>query len=244
MRLDISLVNKGFASSREKARFLIESGFVKINGGIVKKRSYNFKEGELIEVTDKMSYVSRAGLKLKSALDEFGVDVRDAICLDIGASTGGFTDCLLQEGAKKVYAVDVGTDQLDKKLKGDKRVISYEGTDIRKFDKQHIKEFLDIIVIDVSFISIKFIIEILSGFANEKTKVIALIKPQFEVGKEYLKKGIVVDLEKADEKIEEIKSTFENNGFVIKGELKCPVKGKEGNQEYLLYVGSWKHFEK
>jgi 23S rRNA (cytidine1920-2'-O)/16S rRNA (cytidine1409-2'-O)-methyltransferase len=236
MRLDISLVNKGFAPTREKARFLIESGFVKINGGIVKKRSYNFKEGEVIEVTDKMPYVSRAGLKLKAALDEFRVDVRDMVCLDIGASTGGFTDCLLQEGAVKVYAVDVGTDQIDKKLKKDKRVISYEGTDIRKFDKSLIKEPLDIIVIDVSFISIKFVVKIMNRFINEKTKVIALIKPQFEVGKEYLKKGIVVDLEKADEKLVEIKSTFKENGFKVKGDMKCPVKGKEGNQEYLLYV--------
>jgi 23S rRNA (cytidine1920-2'-O)/16S rRNA (cytidine1409-2'-O)-methyltransferase len=244
MRLDISLVNKGLAQTREKARFLIESGFVKINGQIIKKRSYNFKEGEIIEITDKLPYVSRAGLKIKAALDEFKINVKDLVCLDIGSSTGGFTDCLLQEGAKKVYAVDVGTDQLDKSLRNNNKVEFYEGVDIRKFDKNLIKEPLDLIVIDVSFISIKFIVEILAGFTNKKTEIISLIKPQFEVGKEYLKKGIVIDMQKAAEKIEEIKSTFKENGFEIKGEIKCPVKGKEGNQEYLLYVGSGKNLEK
>ncbi|MFC1655900.1 TlyA family RNA methyltransferase [Patescibacteria group bacterium] len=236
VRLDRYLVNKSLVESREKAKFLIESGKVTLNSQIAKKPSLKVKEGDTVEVKEGIKYVSRSGMKLEAALNEFNCDVKGFTCLDIGSSTGGFTDCLLQKGALKVYAVDVGRDQLHKSLRSDERVISFEGSDIRGFSSSNIKEELDLIVIDVSFISICEIIDVLKQFSSKKTRVIALIKPQFEVGKRFVKKGIVNDADEAENALQRVRDAFKNEGFSIKGEIKSPLKGKEGNQEYLFYA--------
>lgn len=235
-RLDRYLVENKIVESREKAKFLIESGNVFLNRRIVLKPSVKIKRGDLVEVKEGVKYVSRSGMKLQAALEVFKIDVKNYVCLDIGSSTGGFTDCLLQKGALKVYAVDVGTDQIHKSLRFNKKVFVFENTDIRNFSSSEIAEDVDLIVIDVSFISICEIIMLLPSFVSEKTKIVALIKPQFEVGKKYIKKGIVNDSEQAKKALQKIREAFGDSGFSIKGEMKSPLKGKEGNQEYLFYA--------
>lgn len=236
MRLDKYLVLQKIVNTREKAKFLISQGFINVNNTQIKKASFNVKEDDKVEALNEELFVSRSGIKLDDALEKFNMDVGNFVCLDIGSSTGGFTDCLLKRGVLKVYAVDVGTDQLDKNLLNNSKVISFENTDIRNFDPKSIKEPLDLIVVDVSFISIKEIIKILHKFCISKTRIIVLLKPQFEVGKGNLKKGIVKNPEIIEKVLHDIKSFVEEFKFTVKETIKSKLKGKEGNQEYLLLV--------
>ncbi len=233
-RLDVLLYEKGYYPSREKAKEAVKSSLVKFNGKVITKPSLEFDEISEFE-TSPFLFVSRGGEKLQKALEEFQIDLHDKTVLDIGASTGGFTDVCLKNGAKKVYAVDTGTDQLDQTLKTDARVINLEKTNYltlncTKFD-------IDFLTIDVSFISItKLIDKISKDF--EKIEIVALIKPQFEVGLEYAKKhkGIIKD-EKIHQKVlKNVKNAFKNANFSILGTITSPIKGGDGNTEFLIYV--------
>jgi len=234
-RLDILIVNNKLTKSRSVACDLIKKGFVKVHGEIITKPAKEFPENAIIEIIEQPKYVGRGGLKLETALDEFKIDPKGLIVIDVGSSTGGFTDCLLQKGAKKIYAVDVGTDQLDKKIKDDPRVISMEKTDIRKIEK--LAEKADLAVIDVSFISLELILKKVSDLLTPNAKIIALIKPQFETQrKDKNKSGIVKNDQLREKVLEKIMN------FVVKINLKplktieSPILGGSGNKEYLLLL--------
>lgn len=234
MRIDQFLVEH-FNMSRSRAQLLIKDGAVCVAGKVITKSSHEIPENfdkNLITITDTIKYVSRAGLKLEHALQEFSLNITYKKCLDIGSSTGGFTDCLLQYGASHVDCVDVGTDQLHKKIKTDPRVSVFEQTDIRNFDGDN----YDIIVVDISFISLTSIISTLPKFCHKNTEIVLLIKPQFEVGKEFLnKQGIVKDEQVVRESIEKIKINLNNNGFVVNMIADSPILGGDGNREFLVY---------
>lgn len=251
-RLDKLLFEKGLVESREKARALILEGNVLVNGVKTDKAGALVKDNARIEILQKMPYVSRGGLKLEAAIREFAIDVRNKIAMDVGASTGGFTDCLLQHGAKKVYAIDVGYGQFDYKLRNDPRVILLEKTNIRYLSgevrnqesevrskelEDLEKKNIDIAVIDVSFISLLKVIPAVSAFLKPGGEIIALIKPQFEAGRESVGKGGVVrDEAKRLEVVEMIKAETAKMGFEIKGLIRSPVTGPKGNVEYLIYL--------
>lgn len=237
-RLDVLLVNKGLAPSREKAKAYIMSGIVYVDGQKEEKAGSLFEETLLIEVRGKtLAYVSRGGLKLEKAMAEFHLDILEKVCMDIGASTGGFTDCMLQNGAKKVYAVDVGHGQLDWKLRNDERVICMEKTNIRYVERKDISDDIEFASIDVSFISLSKVLPSLRELLSETGEVIALIKPQFEAGREKVgKKGVVRD---KNTHIEVIQSAYKYalaNGFCIEDLTYSPIKGPEGNIEYLYHL--------
>lgn len=237
VRLDIELLNRGFAISRERARSIIMSGLVFIDNQKADKAGIFVNEATNIEVRGSLQYVSRGGIKLYKSLKAFGIDLVGKIAMDIGASTGGFTDCMLQNGAAKVYAVDVGYGQLAWKLRCDPRVINMERTNIRFVTPAQIDEMLDFVTIDVAFISLKLVLPVAFALLSESGEAVALVKPQFEAGREKVgKKGVVRDkqvhLEVAHSIIEFAKSiNFEVLGFDY-----SPVKGPEGNIEYLLYI--------
>ncbi len=236
VRLDKYLFDTGFAESIESARALIMSGRVLVNGQKIDKAGALIEAGSDIRIIgEDIKYVSRGGIKLEKALLEFKTDVKDKVCLDIGASTGGFTDCLLQSGAKKVYAVDVGYGILAWKLRNDPRIVNIEKTNIRYLDKSLIKERADIITIDVSFISLTMVIPSAIDLLMPQGIIIALIKPQFELGKEDVEKGGVVKDEKKHEKaIEKIKGFAISLGLEIKGVIESPILGQKGNMEFLI----------
>ena len=237
-RLDILLVNKGLALSREKAKSIIMSGIVYVNGQKEDKAGSTFEETAEIEIRGKtLKYVSRGGLKLEKAIEVFGISPEGKVCMDIGASTGGFTDCMLQNGAQKVFAVDVGHGQLDWKLRNDPRVICMEKTNIRYVTPADIGEMLDMASIDVSFISLSKVLPAAYALLKDGGEIAALIKPQFEAGREKVgKKGVVRD---KDVHAEVIRSAFDyahGNGFRILDLTFSPIKGPEGNIEYLYYL--------
>lgn len=233
-RLDILLFELGLVDSRKKASDLIKDGKVFINGIVVNKPSKEFVGDEKIEITEALKYVSRAGLKLEGAYKNFNFDIKDKIAVDVGSSTGGFTDFLLQNGIKKVYAVDVGTSQLVEKLRSDSRVVSLEKTDIRKAE---LPEKVDLAVIDVSFISLEIVLPSVINLLKEKGEIIALVKPQFEVGKENIGKGGIVKDDQAKFFIlEKIKNFAGKLGLKIKEEMISPITGGDGNEEYFLYL--------
>jgi 23S rRNA (cytidine1920-2'-O)/16S rRNA (cytidine1409-2'-O)-methyltransferase len=237
MRLDLYLVETGLASSRERAKTLIKSGSVTIDGVVCTKPAEEVGENPQdseIAVTEPLKYVSRGGYKLEFALIAFDINVKDFICLDIGASTGGFTDCLLQNGASSVIAVDVGTNQLHESLKNDERVKSLEQSDFRKFDNAHFADIkLDLIVCDVSFISITKVIPAITGIMNEKTRALLLIKPQFEIKGRH-KNGIIRDKAKRKQAVETVVSFAEAAGLKVLGVKECPFTGKDGNIEFFM----------
>ena len=237
-RLDVLLVSKGFFPSREKAKASIMAGEVFIDGQIFDKPGMPVPEDSLITVkNDPCPYVSRGGMKLEKALNEFNIDLDGLTCLDIGASTGGFTDCMLQHGAKKVYAVDVGYGQLDYKLRIDERVINIEKCNFRYFDKSLINETLNFASIDVSFISLKHIFPICSELLENDGKVVALIKPQFEAGREQVgKKGIVRDTSVQEEVINNVISYSKESNLYPIGLSFSPITGAKGNVEFLIYL--------
>lgn len=236
-RLDSEMVIRNMVKSRNIAQQLIKDNKVFVNERAVLKSSFLVSDDDLITIRGELpKYVGRGGLKLEKAIDEFHIDLSDKVCIDIGASTGGFTDCMLQMGARLVYAVDVGTNQLDEKLRNDKRVISLENTDARRAEEK-IPEKADFISIDVSFISLKLILPEAKKLLKQQGSIAALIKPQFEIGKSGLNKHGVVKSDALRNKIvEEIKSFSEQIGFIVKGVVSSPITGGDGNVEFLIYL--------
>ena len=237
-RLDILLVKRGLAESREKAKAVIMSGIVYVDGQKEDKAGQTFADTANIEVRgNTLKYVSRGGLKLEKAMECFDVSVKDKVCMDIGASSGGFTDCMLQNGAKKVYAVDVGHGQLAWKLRNDTRVVVMEKTNIRYVKPEDIGESIDFASIDVSFISLSKVLPAAYNLFGESGEIVALIKPQFEAGREKVgKKGVVREKSTHIEVIQNCFAYAEENGFFVRELEFSPVKGPEGNIEYLYHL--------
>ncbi|MBR3908993.1 MAG: TlyA family RNA methyltransferase [Clostridia bacterium] len=238
IRLDVALVEKGFAESREKAKALIMAGIVFVNNQKSDKAGNTVKEDDIIEVRgETLKYVSRGGLKLEKAVKVFDFSLENAICADIGASTGGFTDCMLQNGAKKVYAIDVGYGQLAWKLRTDERVVNLERTNFRYVTKEQVPDELDFASVDVSFISLSLIFPVMRTLLRNGGQAVCLIKPQFEAGRENVgKKGVVRDKNVHIAVIEKIVSLISENNFSLLGLDFSPVKGPEGNIEYLCHI--------
>jgi 23S rRNA (cytidine1920-2'-O)/16S rRNA (cytidine1409-2'-O)-methyltransferase len=237
VRLDKLLSEKGLVESREKAKAIILGGNVFVNGVIVDKAGALVKPDVVLDVKSRQPYVSRGGLKLEHALKEFDMDVSGKIAMDVGASTGGFTDCLLQNGIEKVYAIDVGYGQFDWILRSNEGIILLEKTNIRYLDRDLVPDPIDIATIDVSFISLLKVIPNLLDFLIPNGEIIALIKPQFETGRENVGKGgVVKDENRQLEVIERIKTESEKMGLEVKGVTKSPIKGAKGNVEYFIYL--------
>lgn len=237
-RLDMLLVEQGLASGRDKAKALIMAGQVYVNGQKCDKAGEEYKDTDKIEVRgETLKYVSRGGLKLEKAMKVFPITLSDKFCCDFGASTGGFTDCMLQNGAKKVYAFDVGYGQLAWSLRQDERVVNYERTNIRYLTGEEVSEPIDFISIDVSFISLSLILPVAHKLLKEGGEVVCLIKPQFEAGRDKVgKKGVVRDKAVHLEVIEKIINCAKSLNFNVKDLSFSPVKGPEGNIEYLLFL--------
>lgn len=236
MRLDVYLSKSGMVCSREAAKKLVLEGAVTVNGVCVSKPSLKVEDNDSIEVVGELpKYVSRGGLKLEKALNCFHINIGNMHCLDIGASTGGFTDCLLQNGAKIVYAVDVGHDQLHPSLRNDPRVCCMEGVNVKSLTPLDFPEELDFICTDVSFISLKHVIPVLAQLLPSEKKAVVLIKPQFECGRSDIGKNGIVRAEKVQLRvINEIIYEFTLNGFIISGLDYSPISGSDGNIEFLL----------
>lgn len=237
-RLDVLLVKKGLAESREKAKAIIMSGIVYVDNNKEDKAGQTFNEDALIEVRgNTLRYVSRGGLKLEKAMNCFGVTLEGKIAMDVGASTGGFTDCMLQNGAMKVYSVDVGHGQLAWKLRNDERVVCMEKTNIRYVTPDDVADKIDFASIDVSFISLKKVLPAVYDLLTDVGEVVCLIKPQFEAGREKVgKKGVVREQSVHVEVVDMIVSFAREMGFVTLDLSYSPIKGPEGNIEYLLYI--------
>ena len=237
-RLDVLLVERLYADTRSKAQAIIMSGNVYVNGQKADKAGTSFEETVDIEVRGAVCpYVSRGGLKLEKALRDFGVDVNGFVCSDSGASTGGFTDCLLEQGAKKVFAIDVGYGQLDWKIRSDERVVVMERTNIRYVTPEDLGEPLDLSVIDVSFIGLEIVLPTIKTLLKPTGQVLCLIKPQFEAGKENVgKKGVVRDPKIHQMVLDNFVSLVDGLGFKILGLTFSPVKGPEGNIEFLGHL--------
>lgn len=238
IRLDIAVTQRGLAESREKAKALIMAGQVYLNGQKELKAGATVKPDDEIEVRGSRNpFVSRGGLKLQKAAEKFDIDLADCICMDIGASTGGFTDCMLTHGAKKVYSIDVGYGQLAWKLRTDERVVNMERTNFRYVTHEQIPEDIDFASVDVSFISLKIILPVLRELLKGDGQAVCLIKPQFEAGREKIgKKGVVRDPQVHIEVIENIVAFAIENGFDVKNLDFSPIKGPEGNIEYLMHI--------
>ena len=236
-RIDIMLHERGFADSRTKAQALVMAGVVLVDEKRVEKASESFSSDCRIRIkgeTAELKYVGRGGLKLEEALHEFHIRPTKYICLDVGSSTGGFTDCLLQHGAKKVFAIDVGTNQLVWSLRNDPRVEARENTNARNLKPEDFDVHFDLIVVDVSFISVTKILPALMPLLKEDGQIVTLIKPQFEVGKgEVGKGGIVRDKEKHERVVSEVNEFAERSGLRITGLIESPILGAEGNKEFL-----------
>ena len=237
-RLDTVLFEKGFAESREKAKALIMAGQVYVNNAKVTKAGESIKESDCIEVRgEKMPYVSRGGYKLEKAVKQFGLSLNGCVCMDIGASTGGFTDCMLQNGAAKVYAIDVGYGQLAWKLRCDARVVNLERTNIRHVTGEQVPEPLDFASVDVSFISLKLVLPVLKELLKAGGEAVCLIKPQFEAGRELVgKKGVVREESTHIMVVQKALNYARENGFTPIHLTFSPVKGPEGNIEYLMHL--------
>ena len=234
-RLDVYLVREGYFDSRQRAQDAVRAGLVLIDDGVADKPSRPVGPGNTVTVSRvSVGYVGRGGLKLEKALDVFDIDVRDKVCLDAGASTGGFTQCLLRRGAERVYAVDVGHGQLDASLRKDPRVISMEGTDVRDLT---LPETVDGAAVDVSFISLRQVLPSVIGLVRDKGAVVALIKPQFEAGRSHVGKGgVVKDREVHIRVLTDVTACCEENGLAVMGLIPSPIRGRGGNREYLAYA--------
>ncbi len=237
-RLDVLVFEKGLCESREKAKAVIMAGLVYVNNQKADKCGSTYEEDVNLEVRGpQLRYVSRGGLKLEKAMTSFNLNLSDVVSMDIGASTGGFTDCMLQNGAKKVYSIDVGYGQLAWKLRNDERVVNMERTNFRKVTPDMIEDPIDFFSVDVSFISLKLILPVVRPLLTEKGEGVCLIKPQFEAGREKVgKKGVVRDKTVHAEVIESIRSFCLETGFDVLGLDFSPVKGPEGNIEYLIHI--------
>ncbi len=236
MRLDVYLVDKSLVQTRQRAKTLISDGRVTVNSIVCQKPSKDVTEGDIVEIapTDEYEFVSRGGYKLSAAIEHFGLDVCGFVAADLGASSGGFTDCLLLHGVRKVYAVDCGSGQLAAKLKDDPRVISMENTNARALDEGTFDDSVDLVVMDLSFISQTLVFPAVSKVLKKDGIFVSLIKPQFEVGRSGIGKNGIVKSEKiraqAVEKVVENAKLF---GFVSRGVIESPIKGGDGNIEYL-----------
>lgn len=237
-RLDVLLVERGFFNSREQAKRSIMAGIVFVDGERIDKAGTNVKTEAEIFVKDNICpYVSRGGLKLEKMIDIYGFSLENATCVDIGASTGGFTDCMLQKGAKKVFAIDVGYGQLDYKLRIDERVVNMEKCNVRYLDCDLIDDDVTFISIDVSFISLKLVFAVASKLLREDGSLVCLVKPQFEAGRQQVGKGgIVRDPKVHEEVIRNVIGYGIDNGLYSHGLTFSPVTGAKGNIEYLLYM--------
>ncbi|MBX4209155.1 TlyA family RNA methyltransferase [Candidatus Parcubacteria bacterium] len=238
-RLDVEMHTRGIVRSRSAAADLIKRGKVRVNGRAAAKASQEVAPSDAISIEGDAVFVSRAGEKLAHALDAWKISVEGLVAIDIGASTGGFTDCLIRRGAKKVFAIDVGTDQLDAALRSDPRVESHEKTDIRNFSFAALSlPLADIAVADVSFISLDLILPKMRELVRKGGQAIVLVKPQFEVGKEIAdrNKGVITDEAEQKGALEKIKRSAEKAGFHVAGETVSPLEGEKGNKEFLLLL--------
>lgn len=237
-RLDVAVFERGLTDSRAKAGALIMAGQVFVNGQKALKSGQNVKEEDQIEVRgEKMPFVSRGGYKLDKAVKAFDLSLQDKICMDIGASTGGFTDCMLQNGAKKVYAVDVGHGQLAEKLTSDVRIVNIEGVNVKALTDKIIEEAPDFVCADLSFISCKYAAEAAHRLLKNGGKAVILIKPQFEAGRAAISKGgIVKDIKAHISVLSTITDEINSLGFSVLGLTDSPIRGGDGNVEYLIYI--------
>jgi 23S rRNA (cytidine1920-2'-O)/16S rRNA (cytidine1409-2'-O)-methyltransferase len=235
-RLDVLVVERGLTESREKARALILAGQVLVNGQKADKAGANVDTEAKIELLEQPRYVGRGGLKLEAALDHFKIAVAGKVCLDVGSSTGGFTDCLLQRGAARVYAIDAGTGQLDWKLRNDRRVIVHEQVNARYLNRDQVPEFIDLAVCDVSFISITMILPALAGLLANQAEMVILVKPQFELERHQVGKGgIIRDPALHLQACRRVEQAVQTLGFHTQI-IPSPVLGAAGNQEFLLHA--------
>ena len=236
-RLDLLVYERGLTSSREKAKALIMAGEVYVENQKADKPGDLYPEEAKVLLRGGERYVSRGGLKLEKAMSAFKLDLTGLICMDVGASTGGFTDCMLQNGAAKVYAVDVGYGQLAWQLRNDSRVVNLERTNARYLTAEQVPEMIEFFSVDVAFISLTLILPALRELLAEKGRGVCLIKPQFEAGREKVgKKGVVREQSTHREVIEKVVAFAQTHGFCVKGLTFSPVKGPEGNIEYLLWL--------
>ena len=235
-RIDQLLVEKGLVESREKARALVLAGQVFVNGQKATKAGHAVSDEARVEVAGQLKYVSRGGLKLERALDHFAINVAGRVCIDIGASTGGFTDCLLQRGAARVHAVDTGAGQIAWKLRTDERVVLHEKLNARYLRFEDIGERADLIVCDVSFISVTLILPVLPPLLSEGADMVILVKPQFEVGRGQVGKGgIVRDPALHQAAVKRVRDALDELGFASET-IESPIRGAEGNREFLLHA--------
>ena len=235
MRLDVYLVEKGLFTTRNKAQSAIKDNAISINGKIVSKPNFDVSEFDDVTIVKESNpYVSRGGFKLEKAIKEFNLDFKDKVILDIGSSTGGFTDCSLKHGAKLVYSVDVGTDQLDKSLLNRDDVVVYEQTNI--LDVYELPHHIDFMVMDVSFVSIEVILPAVDRFLDDTNGFVCLIKPQFEVGKVHMKNGIVKDRNTHIKVIENVRDVLKKYNMGILKLIPSPILGGSGNKEFLAYI--------
>ncbi|ADZ83475.1 TlyA family RNA methyltransferase [Cellulosilyticum lentocellum] len=236
-RLDVLIAERQLAESRERAKAYIMAGVVFVNGQREDKPGLKVKRSSTIEVREKMKYVSRGGFKLEKAMTSFNPLLKGKVCMDVGASTGGFTDCMLQNGAIKVYSVDVGYGQFAWKLRQDPRVICMEKTNIRYLTRERLEEKVDFCSIDVSFISLTKVLEPITALLQDEAEIVALIKPQFEAGREQVEKhGVVRKAKVHEEVIHHVWNYSKSLGFGIRGLDFSPIKGPEGNIEYLIHL--------
>lgn len=238
-RLDALLINRGMCDSREQGKRLVLAGEVKVDGRVVDKPAERFGEDAVVEIKEKPKFVGRGGLKLEGALEHFGINVTGWTCLDVGASTGGFTDCLLQRGAAKVHAIDVGTNQLVWKLRNDPRVVSKEKFNARNLEEEDLGEKVKLAVMDLSFISLTKVLPAVFGVLEEGGGVVCLIKPQFELQKEDVGRGGIVRDEALRERAVEKIRLFvtERHGRIWRGVIPAQISGMDGNQEFLAWIG-------
>ena len=237
-RLDKVLKHRRLVRSRARAQRMIEAGRVKVDGRIITRPGHPIDSEAEIEILSYEKYVSRGGEKLEAALETFRIDPKSRVGLDIGASTGGFTDCLLQHGAAKVYAIDVGHDQLHAKIRRDPRVVAREGTNARYLEPQDIGELVEFVAIDVSFISVKLILPVLVGIVARGADIVILVKPQFEVGKDRLPPdGVVKNAADRESVLQDLRAFIEaETPWSVQAEMKSPIEGSNGNLEYLLHL--------
>lgn len=237
MRLDKYLVEKQLVTSRNKAQHLIEKGFVSINSVIVTNNHYEVSTQDIVEVKQEKQYVSRGAYKLLAAIEKWKINISNKVVLDIGASTGGFSQVCLNANAKKVYAIDVGSNQIDPSLTKDKRLISYEKTNFKDLNLPMFNEQIDLIVADLSFISLTVLIDYLVQIFNYQYEAVFLIKPQFELGKDVASKfnGVIKEPKFWNKAIDKIKQHLIQNNFQVIGVIESPIKGSEGNTEFLVY---------
>jgi 23S rRNA (cytidine1920-2'-O)/16S rRNA (cytidine1409-2'-O)-methyltransferase len=233
-RADRLLVARGLFESRARAQAAITAGLVRADGVTLRKPSDEISDVAAIEAEAEHPYVSRGGVKLAAALDHFGLDIKDRVCLDVGASTGGFADVLLKRGARRVYAIDVGRDQLHARLRGNETIVSLEETDIRTLDPSRLAQTPNLATVDVSFISLKLVLPAVEKLLEERAVLVALIKPQFEAGRRDLKKGIVRDAAVHAAICADIETFLAARGWRIGGIIPSPLLGGDGNREFLI----------